>query len=124
MPKHALLGPWVRRFLLEHISERNLSRHTQASYRDTLALLIPFVADTTGKPVDQLCVVQFSAAVVHQFLQHLEDARSCTIRTRNQRLAAIHAWALFVGRHSPEHVEWCGEIRAIPFKKSTKTLIP
>lgn len=124
MLNHALLGPWVRRFLLEHISERNLSRHTQASYRDTLALLIPFVADTTRKPVDQLRVVQFSATVVHQFLQHLEDARSCTIRTRNQRLAGIHAWAHFVGRHSPEHVEWCGEIRAIPFKKSTKPLIP
>src|SRR6266496_1514296 len=68
MRDHALLGPWVRRFLLEHISERNLSRHTQASYRDTLALLIPFVADTTTKPVDQLCVVQFSAVVVRQFL--------------------------------------------------------
>jgi integrase/recombinase XerD len=93
MSNHALLGPWVRRFLLEHISERNLSSHTQASYRDTFALLIPFVADTTRKPVDQLCVVQFSAAVVRQFLQHLEDARSCTIATRNQRLAAIHAWA-------------------------------
>jgi integrase/recombinase XerD len=124
MSNHALLGPWVRRFLLEHISERNLSSHTQASYRDTLALLIPFVADTTGKPVDQLCVVQFSAAIVRQFLQHLEDARSCSIATRNQRLAAIHACALFVGRNSPEHVEWCGEIRAIPFKKSTKPLIP
>lgn len=124
MPDHALLGSWVRRFLLEHVSERNLSRHTQASYRDTLALLIPFVADAAGKPVDQLCVVQFSAGLVRQFLQHLEDARSCTIATRNQRLAAIHAWAYFVGRNSPEHVEWCGEIRAIPFKKSTKPLIP
>jgi site-specific recombinase XerD len=124
MPNHALVGSWVRRFLLEHVSERNLSRHIQASYRDTLALLIPFVADTAGKPVDQLCVVQFSAAVVRQFLQHLEDTRNCTIATRNQRLAAIHAWALFVGRNSPEHVEWCGEIRAIPFKKSTKQLVP
>jgi hypothetical protein len=39
------LGPWVRRFLLEHlINERNLSRGTQRSYRDTLTLLIPFVA--------------------------------------------------------------------------------
>lgn len=31
-------GPWVRRFLLEHlVSERNLARNTQRSYRDTLA---------------------------------------------------------------------------------------
>ena len=47
------LGPWVRRFLLEHlINERNLSRGTQRSYRDTLTLLIPFVARKTRKGVD------------------------------------------------------------------------
>ena len=37
---NALLGPWIRRFLLEHLpSERNLSCNTQQSYRDTLILL-------------------------------------------------------------------------------------
>ena len=37
---HAL-GP-LRRFLEEHlVSERNLARNTQLSYRDTLALLLP-----------------------------------------------------------------------------------
>ena len=54
------LGPWVRRFLLEHlINERNLSRGTQRSYRDTLTLLIPFVARQTRKGVDALNVVTF-----------------------------------------------------------------
>jgi site-specific recombinase XerD len=41
------LGPWVRRFLLEHlVGERNLARNTQRSYRDTLALMVPFIAQT------------------------------------------------------------------------------
>ena len=36
------LGPWVRRFLLEHlVDERNLSKNTQQSYRDALRLLLP-----------------------------------------------------------------------------------
>ncbi len=49
------LGPWVRRLLLEHlVSERNLARNTQRSYRDTLALLIPFIAGKVHKPIDQL----------------------------------------------------------------------
>jgi site-specific recombinase XerD len=39
-------------------------------------------------------------------------------------LAAIHALARFVGEHSPEHIAWCGQIRSIPFKKASKTLIP
>ena len=50
MTETAKLGPWVRRFLLEHlVGERNLSRNTQRSYRDTLALLIPFIADKAHK---------------------------------------------------------------------------
>lgn len=43
MKDESLLDPWIRRFLLEHlVAERNLSRNTQASYRDTLKLLLPF----------------------------------------------------------------------------------
>ena len=41
----SLLGPWIRRFLMEHlVSERNLARNTQRSYRDTLQLLLPAIA--------------------------------------------------------------------------------
>ena len=55
------LGPWVRRFLLEHlIRERNLSVNTQRSYRDTLALLIPFTARQVHKKIDELCVLDVS----------------------------------------------------------------
>jgi integrase/recombinase XerD len=55
MDDTARLGPWVRRFLLEHlIGERNLSVNTQRSYRDTLALLIPFASRQIHKKVDEL----------------------------------------------------------------------
>jgi site-specific recombinase XerD len=51
------LGPWVRRFLLEHlVGERNLARNTQRSYRDTLALMVPFIAARVRKQIDQLTV--------------------------------------------------------------------
>ncbi len=120
-----MLGPWVRRFLLEHlVSERNLARNTQRSYRDTLTLLIPFVAAKRSKPVDQLRVIDLSADLVRVFLTHLEESRQCAITTRNQRLAAIHALARFVGEHSPEHIAWCSQVRSIPFKKATKAVIP
>jgi len=118
MTDKILLGPWVRRFLLEHlVSERNLARNTQRSYRDTLTLLIPFVAEKVGKQVEQLTVSNISAALVREFLLELEEQRRCSVRTRNQRLAAIHALARFIGQHSPEHIEWCGQVRGIPFKK-------
>ncbi len=121
MPRLALLGPWVRRFLLEHlISERNLSMNTQRSYRDTLALLLPYAAAQQRTPVDRLDVFGLSSDVVRGFLDHLEQVRQCSIQTRNQRLAAIHAMARFVAERSPEHIAWCGEIRSIPFKRFTR----
>lgn len=113
------LGPWLRRFLDEHlVSERNLARNTQLSYRDTLALLLPFVADAAHTPVDRLAVGDLTAERVLAFMAHIEQVRGCSPRTRNQRLAAIRTFACYVAGRSPEHVEWCGRIRAIPRKKA------
>ena len=40
-----LAGPWIRRFLIEHVmNERNYSSNTQHSYRDMFRLLLPFAA--------------------------------------------------------------------------------
>ena len=124
MTETARLGPWVRRFLLEHlVSERNLARNTQRSYRDTLALLIPFIAGKVHKEVDQLDVDHLTAEQLRQFLQHLAETRGCSVATRNQRLAAIHALAHFIGERGPEHIEWCGQIQAVPFKRAAKASI-
>jgi site-specific recombinase XerD len=124
MSDASLLGGWGRRFLLEHIlGERNLARNTQRSYRDTFTLLIPFVAGRLRTTVDRLTVIDLSADLLRLFLVHLEESRQCSVATRNQRLATLHAFARFVGEHSPEHIVWCGQIRAIPFKKTTKSLI-
>ncbi len=120
-----LLGPWIRRFLLEHlIGERNLARNTQQSYRDTLCQLIPFVSGRLHKPVDRLAMVDVSAQIVREFLTEVEVTRRCSVATRNQRLAAIHALARFVGEHSPEHIDWCTQLRYVPYKKTTHVVVP
>ena len=114
----SLVGPWVRRFLLEHlIVERNLSRHTQRSYRDTFRLWLPFAAARLHHPVDRLTLTDLSAPVLREFLEHLERERHCGVRTRNQRLAGVHAFAYFVGERAPEWLAWCRQIRSVPFKR-------
>ena len=124
MTDTAILGGWVRRFLLEHlVSERNLSCNTQRSYRDTLRLLLPFLARVVRKDVDQLLVVDLSAEHLQRFLSELEEERRCGVATRNQRLAALRSLAHFIGMHSPEHVEWCGQLRSVPFKKAPQAEI-
>lgn len=119
-----LLGPWIRRFLLEHmVAERNFSLNTQASYRDTLTLLLPFVSKRGGFAIDRMLVDDISPASVRLFLDHIECDRHCSGATRNLRLSAIHSLAHFIGMHSPVHLAWCHEIRSITFKKTAKTLI-
>jgi len=124
MTEPSLVGPWVRRFLLEHlVGERNLSVNTQKSYRDMLMQLLPFIAEHSGKSVDRLAVADISTKRVRQFLQHIEAGRHCGARTRNQRLSAIHALARFIGERAPEHIEWCGQMRLISFKRTIEPTI-
>ena len=124
MNDRSLIGPWIRRFLLEHlVAERNLSRNTQTSYRDTLALLLPFASDAKKTSIDHLTIEDLSPSMVHRFLEHLEQDRNCSAVTRNQRLGTIHSLAKFIGTRSPEHLAWCTEVRAIPFKKTTKGVV-
>jgi len=121
MPDHALLGPWIRRFLLEHLAmERNLSPNTRASYRDMLVQLLPYVSHRVDKAIDRLVVTDLTPSLIRAFLADLEDSRKCSVATRNQRLTGIHALARFIGESSPEHVEWCMQVRLIPFKKTTQ----
>lgn len=124
MRSRDLLGPWVRRFLLEHlVADRNLSRNTQVSYRDTLTLFLPFVGKQAANAIDRLSVTDITPDRVRAFLAYLEDERHCSIITRNQRLAAIRSLAYFVGARAPEHLAWCTEVRAIPFKKAGRRVI-
>ena len=62
------LGGWVRRFLIEHlVVERNLSRNTQRSYRDTFRLLVPFATGVHKTTVEHLAVLEVSADLVRRF---------------------------------------------------------
>jgi integrase/recombinase XerD len=99
MRERTLIGPWIRRFLLEHlVADRNLTSNTQASYRDTLLLLLPFVGRARKIAIDRLKIDDLSSALLRE--------RGCSGATRNLRLAAIHSLAKFIGMRSPEHVAW------------------
>jgi site-specific recombinase XerD len=119
-----LLSPWVRRFLMEYlIGQRNLAPNTQKSYRDTLRMLLPFIAREVRKPIDRLEVLDLSSEQIRAFLSELEQKRKCGAATRNQRLAGIHSLARFIGLHSPEHLQWCGDLKNIPLKKAARPLV-
>lgn len=124
MKSDEYISSWIKRFLLEYlISIRNLSKNTQQSYRDTFRLMLPFIANKIKKPIDKLLVEDIDPDAVKAFLSDVEKNRGCSLATRNQRLASVHAFAKFVGLNSPEFIEWCRQIQMIPLKKTKRTLI-
>ena len=120
-----LLGPWVRRFLAEYlVTVKSVARSTQLSYRDTLAKLIRFATDKAGKRADLLTVDDLSRELLTAFLPSTTTKRRVGPRTVNQRLAALHTFARFVGEYGPEHLQWSGRVMSIPFRKFASPQIP
>lgn len=116
-----LMGPWIQRFLVEHlVGERNYSHNTQQSYRDTFLLFLPFAAKRCRCAVDRLTFAVVKPKLIREFLRHLETIRHCGPATVNQRLAALRAWVRFVAERSPEHLDCSSQIRTIHLKKHAR----
>jgi len=96
MPDNVAVGFWVRRFLSDHLMhERGVSRNAQQSYRDTFCLFLPFVAARLKTAVDKLVMDDLSPNIVSDVLAHLELTRSCSVATRNQRLATFTLCSIY-----------------------------
>ena len=105
------------------IRQRQASGNTITAYRDAVKLLLTFAAQQTGKPAYALDIADLDAPLIGAFLQHLELERGNSVRTRNARLAAIHALFRYAALQHPEHAAIIhGCWRSHP-NASTRTLI-
>lgn len=100
--------------------QRNLSRHTVMSYRDTWRLFLCFVGEQGRKPIVDITLADLNAEMVLAFLQHVEEVRKVCVGTRNCRLAAIRAFFNFVAEREPSLVAQCTEITRIPSKRTSR----
>jgi integrase/recombinase XerD len=114
----------VQAFFTEKlIAQRRASGHTIAAYRDTLRLLLGFAAVCTGIPPSRLDIAQLDAPLVAAFLDHLEQERGNSIRTRNARLAAIHSLFGYAALRHPEHAADIARVLAIPPKRADQAIV-
>jgi integrase/recombinase XerD len=98
----------LTRYLTEYLpGQRNVSPNTIKSYRDTFTLMLRFCDRFRGIAPERL-----------------EVDRGCTSRTRNQRLAAIHAFFRYLQTELPQHLARCQRIMAIPFHRYERKPIP
>ncbi len=106
---------------LPHI--KGCSPNTIRSYRDTMALFLPFAAGHRGIKIDSLKLDHLTTDLILDFLNQLESGRSNTAKTRNHRLAVIKSFVKMVRFMSPEEQKLADTIRAIPQKRSQRKLI-
>ncbi|MBY3027387.1 tyrosine-type recombinase/integrase [Rhizobium leguminosarum] len=118
------LAPHLTAFLREHLPhERRASQHTCAAYAYSFQLLLSFAAARLGTTPSRIEIEQFDAPLLLGFLEHIEEGRGNSARTRNARLAAIKAFFRFIEYRLPSCLDQARRIRAIPMKKVDEALV-
>lgn len=104
--------------------QKNASRNTIASYRDTFRLLIVYCKEQRDIPVEKLNMGMLTHGLIADFLEWLERDRKCSITTRNQRLAAIHSFFRYAQYEEPSGILHFQKVMALPVKKTSKPSVP
>ena len=111
-------------FLSDYLPlQRNVSKNTIKSYRDTFKLLLLFCEQEEAIPIEKLTMKKLSPELITGFLNWLETERKSSISTRNLRLTAIHSFFRYAQAESPESLYHYQKVLAIPVKKKRQTIV-
>lgn len=112
----------LTRYLGEYLpGQRNVSTNTIKSYRDAFSLLLTYCRQERAMALERLTLQSLTAALIEEFLLWLERARGNGATTRNQRLAALHAFYRYLQQEEPAWLLTCQQILSIPFKRHART---
>ena len=118
------LAPTLQAFFTDRlIGQKGASPNTISGYRDTFRLLLRFVQQRTHKAPCDLDMADLDAPLIAAFLEDLEKVRHNSIRTRNNRLAAVRSFFSYAALRHPEHAASIQRVLAIPPKRHQRNLV-
>jgi integrase/recombinase XerD len=118
------LAPVMQAFFTDHLmTQRHVSPHTIASYRETFKLLLAYAHQRTGKLPAHLDIADLDAVLIGAFLTHLQTERGNGAATRNVRLTAIRALYRYASLQAPEHAALIARVLAIPAQRIDTTIV-
>lgn len=118
------LAAFLQQFFVDYLmQQRHASLRTIAAYRDSFQLLLTFAERRLGKKPVALLLDDLNAALILEFLNHLEHDRNNSIRSRNARFAAIRSFMHYVGRKHPPMLCLAQSVLVIPMKRFDRPLI-
>jgi integrase/recombinase XerD len=104
-------------------TQKNVSKNTIYSYRDTFKLLLKFCQDVKGIAIERVSIDSLTVKLIKDFLNWLEDERKCSISTRNQRLASIHSFFRYIQGEEPAGIHQFQQVMSISIKKTEKKVL-
>jgi integrase/recombinase XerD len=122
--KSSSLQSLIQLFFTDRLLKQlGVSAHTVAAYRDAFRLLLRFASERLGRPPSELRIEDLDASFLGKFLDYLEEDRGNCTRTRNNRLAALHAFFQYVSISEPALALHCQRVLAIPSKRYERALV-
>jgi hypothetical protein len=94
-----------------------------SSYRDTFRLLLGFAENRLHKIPTALALSDLDAPFILEFLDHLEQGRGNTPRTRNARLTTIRSFMKYASHLDPTALPVIQRVLAIPPKRFDRPLV-
>ncbi len=114
----------VQTFFAEYlIEQRALSPHTVAAYRDAFLLFLAFAEVHLGKSPADLSLADITSELLLAFLDHLEQERHNTVRTRNARLAAVRAFLKFASHRDLSALHTLEQALGVPMKRFEQPML-
>jgi site-specific recombinase XerD len=118
------IAPHITAFLQQRLAvDRRASPHTCDTYAYAFQLLFRFMSQAFRVAPADLALEQLDAPLVLQFLDHLQQERHNTPRTRNARLAAIRSFMRFVEYRVPAALDQVRRVRAIPAQRTDTRIV-
>ncbi len=114
----------VQQFFTEYlVTQRAMSPHTVASYRDALMLFLDFAHERLDKTPTELRLVDIEPDLILAFLDHLEQQRNNTVRSRNLRLTALRAFLKFAARRDLCSLHAIERALGVPVKRFERPML-
>jgi site-specific recombinase XerD len=105
------------------VTQRALSPRTIASYRDALMLFLDFAQQRLRKAPTALCLADIEPDLILAFLDHLEQQRHNTVRSRNLRLTALRAFLKFAARRDVSSLYVIERALGVPMKRFERPML-
>jgi site-specific recombinase XerD len=123
-PRPVSFAALVQQFFTEYlVTQRALSPRTIASYRDAMLLFLGFAQHQLGKMPTALNLNDIKPDLILAFLDHLEQERQNSVRSRNLRLTALRAFLKFAARRDLSSFFVIEQALGVPMKRFERPML-